>query len=153
ALAERAQVAVRIEAAAVAVEPLQPQGVVADRLDLVELLLDAARLDEGDRPRVPLAPGARAITAHDLVRVDSFMAVPPLDLGHLRAARAAHGDALRSKIHDYLLRFRFTDFADPAGAAFTRGVRAPFCFAGFANARSAAFVICALTASRSRTPV
>ena len=43
AVAERAQVAVRVEARAVPVEPLEAERVVADDLDVLELELDAAR--------------------------------------------------------------------------------------------------------------
>src|SRR5690606_23429018 len=70
-------------------------------LDLVELELRpaAAGIDPADRPGVPLAPRARAVTAEDRVRVDAAVPVTPLDLGHLRAARRPHGLAPRSRIH------------------------------------------------------
>ena len=56
AAAKRAQVAVRVDAGPVPVEPLEPDGVVADDLQILQLLLDGGALEEANGPRVPRQP-------------------------------------------------------------------------------------------------
>jgi hypothetical protein len=81
ALAKRSKVLERIDAARVAIEPCQTQGVSPDCGDVVELTLIVGRLEELDAAIVPLTSRARAIAPEYLVRINALVAVAPVDLG------------------------------------------------------------------------
>ncbi len=83
------------------VEPLKTECVVADRLDLFEFELRSRAVDEGDRARVALASGARAIPAKHVMRVDADVTISPTNVRYGRAARRLHFDTTNARIrHD-----------------------------------------------------
>ena len=81
-----------------AVEPLERERVAADGLEVLDLELVVAGLDEPDLARVALAAGAGAVAAQDDVRVDALVAVGPVDLGRARAAGRADGERLEAGV-------------------------------------------------------
>ena len=95
ALAERAQVLERVDAARVPVEPLDARArsrrpARCPRARAASSLVSRNRIVA----RVPLAARARAVAAQDVVRVDALVPVGPVDLGRARAARRPNGDGL-----------------------------------------------------------
>ena len=76
------------------IEPFESKGVIPNGLDVGKLDgISGCRRNERNFARMPLASSTWAITAKDLVRINSLMTVTPFDFRHGSATWRADPNA------------------------------------------------------------